>query len=101
VPKSTTLIPPQRLPQQRTSCPAWCVNHDPGEGYCVADNTPIPGPAHHAHTPYVGLSSHPDHGPVIDLYRSADHPLTLDDAEQIAHTLLAKVAAGRSLAVTA
>jgi hypothetical protein len=42
--------------------------------------------------------SHPETGIAIDIYRSADDVLTLDDAEHLAAVLLDMVAKGRSTA---
>lgn len=88
MPQSTALL----VPPQRTPCPVWCARHDAGENACYATSMPVAGQVH------VGLSRHPD-GTVIDLYRPSEAPLTLDDAEQLAYALLAKVAAGRETEV--
>lgn len=88
MPQSTALL----VPPQRTPCAPWCTRHDAGENACYATSMPVAGQVH------VGLSRHPD-GTVIDLYRSADTPLTLDDAEQLGRALLATVAAGRGMEV--
>jgi hypothetical protein len=86
------------VPAQRVPCPTWCTEHDAGENYCVSANAPIPGENHHGIAPHVGLMSHPDSGITIDIYRSADDVLTLDDAEHLAAVLLDMVAKGRSTA---
>lgn len=88
MPQSTALL----VPPQRTPCAPWCTRHDVGENACYANPTPSAGQAQ------IGLSRHLD-GTVIDLYRPSEAPLTLDDAEQLAYALLAKVAAGRETEV--
>ncbi|MFI6793715.1 hypothetical protein ACIBG4_40925 [Nonomuraea sp. NPDC050383] len=90
------------VPQQRRHCPAstpWCDRHDHSENICAAADTPIPGPLHYGTQPGIGLMANPDFGTVIHIYL-ADDPYTLDDAEEIALAILAKVATGRAGTVT-
>ncbi|NUW45508.1 hypothetical protein [Nonomuraea rhodomycinica] len=96
-------LAPALVPQQRRPCPVatpWCVRHDHGESACYAADRPIPGQPHHGARPYVGINHHPGYGIAIELYRSADEPLSLDDAETIGLALLAAVAAARAGTVT-
>lgn len=89
MPQSTALL----VPPQRTPCAPWCTRHDVGENACYANPTPSAGQAQ------IGLSRHLD-GTVIDLYRTTDTPLTLDQAEQLGRALLATVAAVRGTGVS-
>ncbi|GAA3172240.1 hypothetical protein [Nonomuraea roseoviolacea] len=94
-------LAPALVPQQRRPCPVatpWCVRHDHSESICAAADTPVPGPLHYGTQPCVGLMANPDFGTVIHIYL-ADDPHTLDEAEEIALAILAKVAAARGTEV--
>ncbi|MFI7468650.1 hypothetical protein [Nonomuraea sp. NPDC049646] len=89
--------PPVAVPAQRQTCQPWCVDHT--DDLCNAADIPIPGevPGGGSIDPYVGLMSIPEDGPRIIVYCERDEHLTLDEAEEFAHALLAQVARARSL----
>lgn len=84
-------------PATHTACKPWCRHHDADGGICFAENTPIPSRDLDGTPGHVGLSHDTVSGTLIHLNHDTDAPLTLDEAEQVAHTLLKQVAAGRGL----
>jgi hypothetical protein len=87
------------IPAPRLACRSWCVKHDHSEGYCYSADIPTPG-GQWSGPGYVAMSHGPG-GTLIELHHDPDAELTLDEAEQLAHAVLAAVALGRSrMAVT-
>lgn len=93
---SSPTSPVMPVPAQRAVCRAWCGLHDHVEGYCHSIDLPTPGGQWSA-PGYVAMSHGPVGGTLIELHHDSDAELTADEAEQLAHAILAQVALARAV----
>ncbi|MFF0249647.1 DUF6907 domain-containing protein [Streptosporangium sandarakinum] len=87
-------------------CAPWCVRHDdctrggrhlpdPEGGMCWAPPVPLPG-GRYGSAGTVELSNDAEDGALIQVANDSDAVLTVDEAEEFAHAILAQVALART-----